>query len=475
MKDKRKIILTIIVILILCVGLSYAYFVATNQSNMQQGITGTLDLTYETKENIQEMNMIPTEESGAAKHIFTVNNTGTLDATYYLYMADIELKKNNESVTSSNLKWKLYSATQVDEEFQENQLLQSGDFGTITDTIELAKDISIVSGEKQHYILKIWLQETGKLQIEDQGMSFAMNVEATTEPKQVDKELVATDILKELKNTAPEEVKADDFGNTRYYGSDPNNYVTFNNEESAWRILGVMQVDGEERIKLVRNEPIWQLSWDTSAWRENGGNGYNNWATSDVMMMLNGGYEETSSLYWNRTSGMCYWGWSNANGECDFSDIGLTSEAKELLAETTYSLGALADGDLTAKEIYPQERGNTVYGTNPTSLVGYVGLMYPSDYGYATDENQCNQKLWNYNNTSCTENNYLFFGDDEWLITTSTSENNTVFYIKADGAVSWDEPAHENYVVRPVVYLKADVKLLSGDGKKTNPYIFGNG
>lgn len=462
--------------LIVCVGLSYAYFVATSQSNTQQGVTGTLDLTYETKENIQEVNMTPTEESGAAKHIFTVSNTGTLDATYYLYMTNIELKKNDVQTTSSNLKWKLYSANQVNEEFQENQLLQSGDFGTITDTIELAKDISIVSGEKQHYILKIWLQETGELQDEDQGMSFAMNVEATTEPKRVDSELVATDILKDLVTTAPNEVKVDDFGNTRYYGSNPNNYVTFNGEEAAWRILGVMQVDGEERIKLVRSQDIGGLSWDTSSWDVNGGNGYNNWASSDTMMMLNGGYEETemASLYWNRTKGWCYWGWANADGECDFSEIGLTPEAKELLAETTYSLGALADGDLVTSEIYVQERGNTVYGDNPTEWKGYVGLMYPSDYGYATDEKQCNQKIWNYSNPSCTGTNYLFTGYDEWLLTTNTSANNTVFYIKADGAVSWDELAFNSHLVRPVVYLKSDVKIASGNGSQNDPYVFVN-
>ena len=62
MKNKKRIIIpTIVIALIVCVGLSYAYFVATSQSNTQQGVTGTLDLTYETKENIQEVNMTPTE------------------------------------------------------------------------------------------------------------------------------------------------------------------------------------------------------------------------------------------------------------------------------------------------------------------------------------------------------------------------------------------------------------------------------
>ena len=34
--------------------------------------------------------------------------------------------------------------------------------------------------------------------------------------------------------------------------------------------------------------------------------------------------------------------------------------------------------------LYEKERGTTVYSERPTKWTGKIGLMYPSDYGYAT-------------------------------------------------------------------------------------------
>ena len=63
--------------------------------------------------------------------------------------------------------------------------------------------------------------------------------------------------------------------NIRYYGSDPNNYVRFNNE--LWRIIGVFG----NNVKLVRSESLGSLSWDSSDSSINKGNG-----TSDNPYML---------------------------------------------------------------------------------------------------------------------------------------------------------------------------------------------
>ena len=46
--------------------------------------------------------------------------------------------------------------------------------------------------------------------------------------------------------------------NIRYEGSNPNNYVSFNDE--LWRIIGVFG----DNIKLVRSEELGKLSWDSS-------------------------------------------------------------------------------------------------------------------------------------------------------------------------------------------------------------------
>ena len=48
--------------------------------------------------------------------------------------------------------------------------------------------------------------------------------------------------------------------NIRYYGSNPNNYVSFNNE--LWRIIGVFG----DNVKLIRSETLGKLSWD--GWKD---------------------------------------------------------------------------------------------------------------------------------------------------------------------------------------------------------------
>ena len=62
--------------------------------------------------------------------------------------------------------------------------------------------------------------------------------------------------------------------NIRYYGSDPNNYVSFNNE--LWRIIGVFG----NNVKLVRKDSLGSLSWDSSESSINGGVGINQWGES---------------------------------------------------------------------------------------------------------------------------------------------------------------------------------------------------
>ena len=90
----------------------------------------------------------------------------------------------------------------------------------------------------------------------------------------------------------------------RYAGSNPNNYVDFNNEK--WRIIGLTNVKTasgqiEQRIKIIRNESIGLFSYDFRAETQNG---ENDWTESSLMKLLNG-------IYYTSTSGDCYTGENN--------------------------------------------------------------------------------------------------------------------------------------------------------------------
>ena len=296
----------------------------------------------------------------------------------------------------------------------------------------------------------------------------------------------------------------DDFGNLRYVGSNPCNYVTFNDETAGWRIIGVF----DNQIKLIRNESIGGYSWDTSASNINSGRGINQWGESgtytgaDLMKLLNPGYEENlaedasgneiagtyvnNSLYWNKGSGNCYNGQNNAYTTCDFSTTGLSENAKSMIDKHTWNLGASTRSQLT-KSFYELERRNITGKTctsgtycndtvnRTTTWEGYVGLMYPSDYGYAVGgeaRENClaNTNLFNYNTNNCYVNDWLSRPTNTEQRTMSPYESSAdvVFIVLLGYATNL--ATHYDYAVRPTLFLKSNVEISGGTGSATNPY-----
>ena len=103
-------------------------------------------MTYVTGKDISLENVFPGEESEAGIHQFAIENTGTLDAAYYLYLDNITLQKGSIDTQSENLKWKLY---QADESYTEQEEIASGDFSDGSNTLEIDTDVSIAPSVKQ--------------------------------------------------------------------------------------------------------------------------------------------------------------------------------------------------------------------------------------------------------------------------------------------------------------------------------------
>ena len=199
----------------------------------------------------------------------------------------------------------------------------------------------------------------------------------------------------------------DPYNNIRYIGANPNNYVYFNcsdyNNQSdstceKWRIIGVFKnmtkSDGtkEDLVKIIRDDSIGNYSWDSSDRSTNSGAGVNDWTNADAMKLLNSGYDSETvggSLYWNAKSGTCYYSYNNATTSCDFTSTGLKNDlTRNAIESVVWNLGGTASytsaSNGLARHWYRYERGTTVYSGRPTTWTGKVGLMYPSDYGYAT-------------------------------------------------------------------------------------------
>lgn len=140
--------------------------------------------------------------------------------------------------------------------------------------------------------------------------------------------------------------------------------------------------------------------------------------------------------------------------------------------------------DKTTSFYYSNERGKTVYNSTlsprATSWIGKVGLIYPSDYGYATSggtitsRSSClNGDLSNWE-SDCYNNNWLtlMFGFDfaTWTISPLTSSPGSTMSIYSPGNIYTDD----NYIqidVYPTIYLNSSVQIIDGDGSSKNPYI----
>lgn len=269
-------------------------------------------------------------------------------------------------------------------------------------------------------------------------------------------------------------------GNIRYTGNNVKNYVEFGNEEEKWRIIGIFEVktkmgSKEQLIKIVRNDSIGNYSWDSSESSINGGWGINEWNQADLMTELN-------MLYLNQRSGTCYNGENNATTACDFSTIGISSSYRSMIEDVVWNKGALKWESLPVKTSYEKERGTEIgkictSGTvcsdsviRTTTWIGKVGLIYPSDYGYASTDTSCRANLIDYSNFPCKNNNWLH-NDDYWSLTSGADYEYAtgVAYISSSGFVSGNG-ANAPYGVHPTVYLKSNVSIVNGDGSSSNPY-----
>ena len=109
---------------------------------------------------------------------------------------------------------------------------------------------------------------------------------------------------------------------------------------------------------------------------------------------------------------------------------------------------------------------------NPAESTTYdakIGLMYVSDYGYAASPEAWTLNMSGYDNSTATNNNWMYMGLYEWTISRRSDRTYTAFDVIYFGDVNSDSVGR--YIgVRPTFYLKSSVVLESGDGTIDNPY-----
>ena len=156
----------------------------------------------------------------------------------------------------------------------------------------------------------------------------------------------------------------------------------------------------------------------------------------------------------------------NTDYKCDFSEIGLKNdETKNLIYSTTGYEFSLLEGDQYPNDVYENETTNI--GINDFN----ISLMYESDYGFAADLRNCPTPLITIGNTVCGSYNWLFLGNNEWILgatiqTDGTFKENIVHEVGAITQLNISSEAN----VRPTLYLKSEQAFQGGTGNIDDPY-----
>ena len=274
----------------------------------------------------------------------------------------------------------------------------------------------------------------------------------------------------------------------RYEGTDPNNYICLDNKTSGacsnnsllFRIIGLFDEDtstdgttssGTKKLLKVIDTNNYGGT-DGKKWNSAG---TNNWSTASLKTELNGTYLTTLL------------GSPNVN-----------SKLSNSIANAKWHLGGASSSNyntLTAEGIYKEERNaSAIYSGNPSSIYAKVGLMYPSDYGYATvggtniNKSECRTRdLYDWDGSiysDCRNNDWLFISQNnfvnnvEWTITPRSDTSGNVLHIRSTGNVShqynYIDVPNFYWAARPTFYLDSSIlKIVGGTGTSDNAYRIG--
>ena len=341
-------------------------------------------------------------------------------------------------------------------------------------------DVAQLTSEDYTSCIIKFVDGKAKVTIVGQGKFEGMSVCSGTKENAevVDKCPTAVEKIESLateSNTEGLELTSD--GNIRYTGSSPKNYIKFNDED--WRIIGTFTVTTasgktEKLLKIVKDTQFsTSMSWDSSASSVNSGYGVNEWSQADLMTELN-------TLYLNQGSGTCFNGSSNTSTTCDFTSTGINSASRNMVEEVVWNTGTFSWGTTPVLTAYNAERGTRtgkecssgIYCndsvTRTTTWTGKVGLIYPSDYGYASTDTSCRANINDNTNYSCENTNWLHSGSTYWTISRIANSYRATlsWFVRSDGFVDFDS-AYRGFGVRPSIYLKSDVSITSGDGSSS--------
>ena len=469
MRKAYKIILMVISILLIgsiIIGTSYSMWVKTAVQKEENIVNSScFSIEFTESSNINLTNAMPiSDEAGLKKkpYTFTLKNTCNVNSkvTIALDVLSTSTMSSNAiktSLTKGNKSGTPKLLTSLDKKAEV-------DISGAKEAYILGTDI-IGANKSKSYSLHLWMDEA--VTVAEASKSFNSKVVIVNTATEEEPPLTLAEKVTALATTDTTNFATDDpDNNIRYIGANPNNYVYFNcsdysNQSDStcekWRIIGVFKnmtkSDGtkEDLVKIIRDDSLGNIAWDS--------NSVNDWSTASLQTTLNG-------TYYNGTY---------ATGALK------NDSTRNAIESVVWNLGGLSSPSNTTSTFYSSERGTTVYGGHAPTWTGKIGLMYPSDYGYATaggsTTNRATCMTTNLDNwagsgvSDCNNNDYLLKSYFQWTLVPYSSASNGAFYVySADDVINYNF-VYNTSAVRPVAFLKSNISITNvGTGTSESPF-----
>ena len=503
---------TIVMLLVIFSGITYAFFSASNNKGSTSVVevkSGKMTISYaDGKSRLLVSKDIQPSDKIIIDKTFTLTGTNTTSGLAMPYKVGLNyvsefsegqihyyIKRTN---TNTNVTSTLVGTT--DQTIPGNTTETGYTSGTLKKGnryLELATGEfkANTSNQTITFNLKIQFPDTGVSQDSEKGKTLTGEIVVNYEESATDTLMALYDKETKTNGVSTSGLFIDNTSdvNLRYTGANPKNYVEFGNAGEFWRIVGIFNVKDstgkiERKIKLVRDESLGSYSWDTSDTSTNSGYGVNDWTDSDLMKELNGDYLDTT-LTANKTN------WYNGSNNQQAGIFNYTTVIKEkyqnMVSNSVWNIGGNSytgsvPYSLNLLTQYNRERDKITYqNSRPSVWTGKVGLIYASDYGYASTYAECHDNLrigvtydkeatnkWDFTNGLCKTDNWLANNLFYWTLSPYSNGSNHVLLVRGNGAVN-DTNAFGSFNVFPTIFLKSDILIDSGTGEKSSPYRLG--
>ena len=480
MEKKKTFIIIVVALLVLSIGITFAYFIAKTgpgSSANANVTTGTVDdLKFNVSKenislNINQFNFA----SGSGNITDTVTATASLKANsnkntatynYYVYF---QIESNNYAYTTTDKKpeivlsitgpngeitsvdgLKYVSATNADGTVVKGFDIteQSSSVIKIADSFEISSTSS-TNYTNQDWVFKVSFINLDTNQADNEGKNLTGKVliqsnklidSVSDVAKSGDNLVTAIQSLSTKSKPSYTGLYHHDASLTngagdnsyRFAGANPNNYVCFGSDEATcstenlYRIIGV--IDG--KVKLIHAYGATTTMLGTNE-------GYVNtyqevWSDSlELVQSYYKGKEDFAKIgtyKWNKTRDTT-WSTSTTNTtnlNTNFLTYldGKNTKWKTMIADTTWYVGGMtpANGAVSnAKTAYNYEVGANKDAT--TTVTSKIGLMYVSEYYYAATPDYWtlpgydHNGSWNSDDTVWSGNDYSKAYNNNWMST----------------------------------------------------------